>query len=324
MSDAAAPAAATPDTSMDTSHDADGSEAGQEGQAKTPEVPEYKRQKHKYKALGQEYEVDYDELVKRAEKGHGAEKRLAEAAKLEKDIKGRLEKLKNPDAEDFDELIDLIGFDKAQKFAEKLMWDKITWDELPEHEKRARLAQQRADEAERKLQEREQREQEEHRTKLQQQAFEVIEKEISQVLEEGKKSGLSVADIPDAKELIIDEMIAYLEYVDQMEESGQPIRQSPPSHADVLRKIQEQFDTRSSAYLKRLSAEQLTKVLTKEQLAALRQQEIDQLYAPIPQAGRSKNPQDVIDPFAAKPSKKAQRVMRTDDYFKKMDERFGG
>ena len=313
MADVQAAPAATADTgsTANEGNPADGIPA---------EIPEWKKQKHKYKAAGQEYEVDYDELVKRAEKGHGAEKKFADASKIEKEMKSRLEKLKDPQSEDFDELINLIGFEKAKKFADKLVWEQIQWDELTDHEKKARIAQQRADEAESKLKSYEEKQQGSEKALMSQQAMQVIDTEIKQVLEAGRKEGLSVADIPEATELIIDEMLAYLEYCDEQDKDGKPIRQAPPSHRDVLQKIQEREDLRSSANIKRLSVEQLRKVLTKEQLSQLRQSEIDQLYAPTQPAGRSTK--QTIENNDSRPSAK-KKVMSTNDYFKNLDSKYG-
>lgn len=318
MSDAAAPSApvATP-TPPSSSTDVQ----AQENVGLEPEIPEWKKQKHKYKSNGQEVEVDYDELVKRAQKADGLDKRLAEVAKQEKTIKARLEKLKDPQADDFDELIELIGFDKAKKFADKLVWDSIQWDELPEAEKKRRLAEQRAESAEEKLNRIESEKAEAEQKQISQQAMQVIDQEIKEVLAAAKLEGLSVADIPEATELIIDEMLAYLEYVETEEAAGRPIRNSPPTHMDVLRKIQEREDTRSSAYMKHLSVDQLKKVLSKEQLSALRQAEIDQLYAPTQRTGRA--PRDSSPTDGSSSSRKPQKT-RTEDYFKKMDERYGG
>lgn len=292
----------------------------------SPDEP-WKKVKHKYKAMGEEHEVDYDELVKRAEKGHGSEKRLAEAARKEKEIeseKARLKKLRDPSDEDFTDLIELMGFDKAKKFADKLVWDQIQWDELPDHEKKRILAEQERDEAKSKLSKREEEDQRRQQEQLFVEADRVINQEITRVLADAKKQGLSVADMPEAKDLIIDEMLAYINYMDEMEAKGLPIQTPPPSHEDVLRKIQERYDTSSGAYVKRLSVEQLMKVLSKEQLSALRQAEIDQLYAPIPGLqGRSTKTQTDDIP-TDRPSRKAERIMKTDDFFKRMDKRYGG
>lgn len=283
------------------------------------EIPEWKKQKHRYKAGGQDYEVDYDELVKRAEKGHGAEKRFAEASKMEKEIKSRLHKLSDPQSEDFDDLINLIGFDKAKKFADKLVWEQIEWDELPDHEKRSRISQQRADEAESKLRSYEETAEGSKKTQMATQAMQVIDQEIKQVLEAGRKEGLSVADIPEATELIVDEMLNYLTYCDEQEAEGKPIRQAPPSHRDVLQRIQEREDARTGSHIKRLTLEQLKKALSKDQLSQLRKAEIEQLYAPTQPAGRSTKPSNDSDV----PRSNGKKVMSTNDFFKNLDSKFG-
>jgi hypothetical protein len=153
--------------------------------------------------------------------------------------------------------------------------------------------------------------------------MQVIDTEIKQVLEAARKEGLSIADMPQATEMIIDEMLAYLEYVETEEAAGRPIRNSPPTHMDVLRKIQEREDSRSGAYMKHLSVEQLMKVLTKDQLSALRQAEIDQLYAPTRGNGRAPNKGDASPTERSSRNQKFQKL-KTEDYFKKMDERYRG
>ena len=290
-------------------------------QQNQPEEP-WKKQKHRYKAAGKEYEVEYDELIKRAEKGHGAEKRFQEASAKEKAFEERMKRMRDPSNEDFSDLVEMIGFERAKKFADRLVWDSIQWDELPEHEKRRILAEQERDEAKSQLTKRQKEDEERAKQQRFAEADRVISEEISRVLADAKKQGLAVADIPEAKELIIDEMLAYINYMDECEAKGMPIQSPPPSHEDVLRKIQERYDTSSSAYLKRLSVDKLMKVLTKEQLSALRQAEIDQLYAPIPgYQGRSKK--QAQDDTPPRPSRKPNK-MTTDEFFRKLDERYGG
>lgn len=322
MTDAAVTSAPAAPSATGSAPNANASPGGQPNAEAQPEIPEWKKQKHRYKSNGQEVEVDYDELVKRAQKADGLDKRLAEVAKTEKEIKARLEKLKDPQADDFNELIELIGFDKAKKFADKLVWDSLQWDELPDHEKQRRIAQHRAETAEQKLQRLEDERAEAQQQQMNQQAMQVIDKEISDVLAAAKKEGMPIADNPAVTEMIIDEMLAYLQYVETEEAAGRPIRNSPPTHMDVLRKIQDRENNRSSAYMKHLSVEQLMSVLSKEQLAALRQAEIDQLYAPTRGNGRAQK--QGFDQSPQQRSSKTQQKLKTEDYFKKMDERYRG
>lgn len=322
MSDVAATPAnsATPES---TQNDPQQSQPASAKQTAEPDKEPWRKVKHKYKAAGQEHEVDYDELIKRAEKAHGSEKRFQEAAQKEKEIKARLEKLQDPNHEDWDELIELIGFEKAKKFADKLVWDQIQWEELPEEKREALQAKQEAQRAKAELEKWKRSQAEKEAASQRQQAMSIIDNEIKSVLSKAKAEGLPVADIPEIEEMIIDEMIGYLEWMESEEKAGRPIRTPPPSHEDVLRKIQERHDQRSDVYLKRLPVETLKRMLTKEQLDGLRQAEIDSLYAPIPKSQGPKQSQE-FDPFDPKRQpKKPERRMRTEEFFSKLDQAYG-
>jgi hypothetical protein len=320
-----APAATAPSSdSSDTSSESPDQSSGQgKPQADEP----WRKVKHRMKSAGEIEEIEYDELVKRAEKYQGSEKRLAEATRKEKAAETemkRLQKLRDPKDEDFNELIELMGFEKAKKFADRLVWDQIQWDELSDVDKKRILAEQERDALKSDLDKRKADDQRKEQERLFSEADRVITEEVTRVLADAKKQGLSVADLPEAKDLIIDEMLAYISYMDDMEAKGLPIKTPPPSHEDVLRKIQERFDTSSSAYIKRLSVEKIMSLLTKEQLQGLRQAEIDQLYAPIPgmTQGRSKTKEEITDDAPRRKGEKPK--MKTDDFFAKMDKRFGG
>lgn len=314
---------ATTEVSTDTTNESHtGTEVAQGQDDKEP----WRKVKHRYKAAGGDVEVDYDELIKRAQKADGADKRFQEAAQKEKDAKTRFEKLKDPNSEDFDELIELIGYEKAKKFADRLVWDQIQWDELPEHEKKRLQAEKRAQKSESELEQIKskaaQQEVEQNRIT----AMSIIQKELDTVIALGQKDGIAVANLPkdEIEEMICDEMANYLEWMESEEKAGRTIKTPPPSHEDVLRKIQERYDQRSDVYVKRLSVDQLQKLLTKEQLEGLRQAEIDQLYASTPAPRGTKQTQE-IDPFERRQSpKKQDRRMRTEDYFKKLEQSFGG
>lgn len=302
------------------------------------EVPAnpFKGTKHKYKAMGREVEVDYDELIARASKADGADAKLRQAAELRKKtdadlshykkIEERFNRLKDPSAEDFDDLVEIMGEEKARKIAEKLVWKQIEWDELSPEKQDAIKEKRRADDAEKKLKSRDEQEAEKVRLVNQKKAYQIIDKEIGDAIAEAKADGISVADMPEMIEGVVDEMIAFLEYVEDCEEKGIRISRPPPSPKDVIRKLQSRYDDRSTAYLSRLPIDKIKSMLSKEQLAAIRQSEVDQLYAPIPKSGtqQQKPDKDAIDPFAAeKPTKKNNRRMKSDQWFAAMEKKIG-
>lgn len=252
--------------------------------------PSFKGTKHRYKAAGKEYEVEYDKLLERASKAHGAEERFSQAKKLEEETKARLARLKDPTNEDWQELIDLVGYEKAVKWARNLVWDEIQWEELPEAERRARLAEKKAQEVERKLSEREKAEAEARKAALESEALEAVDREIAGALEEARKEGINPDDFPELVEYTVDTLMAYLEELEEDERAGRPIRGAPPKPIDVIRQYRERFEKNATSYLTKIPAERLRSMLTPEQLSALRQAEIDDLYAPISSGtrGRSK------------------------------------
>ncbi len=330
-------AAASPSPATTTNAESTPAE-GHAEQVKNTDPPAeepWKTVKHKIKAAGKEQELSWDEIIKKAEKAEGADIRFREAAEKEKKaaekekeidaLKRKLNKAKDPSDEDWNDLIDLIGFDKAKKFAQRLVWDQMKWEDMTDEQRELIQAKYDADQRKAKLKDYEEREAQRERDQLRQQSMAIIQKEIDDVLAKGRAEGLPVSDIPEIQELIVDEMIAYLEMMEEAEANGHKVP-APPSHEDVLRTIQDRFNKRSDVYVKRLSVDALKTLLTKEQLEGLRQAEIDQLYAPIPNSGpkQSKSQQE-IDPFderRAKP-KKQERTMRTDDFFNRLEHAIG-
>jgi hypothetical protein len=283
----------------------------------------WRKVKHKFKAAGEVQEVEYDELIKRAEKAVGAEKRLAEAARKEKEIQQKLEKLQS--VETFEDVVDLFGGDeRARELAERYIWSKIEAEEaeakLTPAEKKARDAEKRAADAEKKLKDVE-TEKSRHAQEAQQAAAnELINKEVDDAIAEAEAAGLSPEDVPRYLEELFDEMITHLEYLEDCEEAGIAPNKSPLSPKDVLRKIQDKHTTRQTSWLKRLTAKDLKGLLSPEQLEELRIAEVSNLVQPSTQNRATKKKADnvdSVDPFARKADVK--KKPNTKDWFSQMD-----
>lgn len=281
--------------------------------------------KHKYKANGQEIEVDYDELLTRASKGDGAEKKFNEAHRMRQELEQKLGRLSKSDADNWEDLIEVIGWEKARKFATTLVQKEIEWEELSDSDKERILARQEAQEAKSKLEQYESREKQTQLQQHQEQAVSIIDQEVSAALAAAKAEGLSIADAPEIVEGVVDELLAYLEYVDREEAAGREVKNPPPSAHDVVRKLQARYDERSSSFVKKLSADALRGMLTPEQLSALRQMEIDGLHgSTLSRATPQREKFDSIDPFSTSDkSKKPSRRAKSDDWFAAMDKRLG-
>ncbi len=293
----------------------------------TPETPaiDPRSIKHKYKANGKEIEVEYDELLSRASKGDGAEEKFNQAAKMRRELEEKLGRLSKSDADNWEDLIEVIGWEKARKFATTLVQKEIEWEELSEPEKERILARQEAQEAKSKLEKYESKEKQTQLQAHQEQAVSIIDQEVSAALAQAKLEGLSVADAPEIVEGVVDELLAYLEYVDREERAGREVKNPPPSAHDVVRKLQARYDERSSSFVKKLSADALRTMLSPEQLKALRQMEIDGLHGSTPQRAMPRQEKfDSIDPFATgDKSNKPSRRRKSDDWFSAMDKRLG-
>lgn len=292
---------------------------------KTEETPvePWRQVKHKYKANGKEIEVDYDSLIKKAEKAHGADLRFQEASKKEKEAKEKFAKLQDPNEENWEELVDTLGFDKALKFAEALLYDDMQWKKLSPEQQDAILTKKENQKLKKQIEEREAAERAREKARFDAIAIDLIDKEVGEALDEAKAAGVPASQLPEVVELIVDEMLAFLEYADEQEKIGQPIARQAPSPKAVLSKIQKKYDERASELLKRMPVEDLKKILTAEQLSALRQANIEKLQSNFNfgAKGDGKKPKDIFD---EKPSRsKANRRMKTDDFFSMMDKKFG-
>jgi ribosomal protein L22 len=310
----------------------DGESAGEDNN-----VEPWRKVKHKFKAMGEVHEVDYDELVRKAEKGVGAEKRLAEATRKEREIMGKIDRLKTVD--DFNEVVDLLGGDeRARPLLEKFLWDKIKREEEEarltpterDARKRAEQAEREASEAKRKLEELDKAAEEKNKAVVSQKANEIINAEIEEAIAEAEKAGLSPEDVPYMVEQLIQGMLVHLEYLEDCEEAGLAPTKSPLSPRDVLRKIQDTDTKRAQSWLKKLSAKDLKTILSPEQLEDLRKSEIEAFVQPSTQnratASRQKQKLDTpIDPFAQEKAdrKAARKRPNSKDWFGAADKYYG-
>lgn len=297
----------------------------------TETVEPWRKVKHRMKSLGEVEEIDYDELVKRAEKAMGSEKRLAEAARKEKEIQGKIDKMKT--VEDLNEIVDLMGGEaRARPLLEKFLWDKIQAEESEAKlSPTEREAKKRADEAEKKAKDAQDRldaldkaAKEENTAASRNKANAIINNEINEAISLAEKEGLSPEDVPYMVEQLIENMLVHLEYLEDCEAADLAPTKSPLSPRDVLRKIQDKHSDRSRSWLKKLSAKDLQALLSSEQLDGLRRSEIEALTQPSTQnratSKQNKKSDAPVDPFTQ--PKETRKKPNTKDWFSAMDQRY--
>jgi len=284
----------------------------------------WRKVKHKYKAAGEIVEVDYDELVRKASLADGAEKRLYQASKKEKEILARLDSVKN--AKSFDDIVDLLGGDdRALTLAEEYVWNKLQYEKLPPEKKEALAEKKRADQAEKELADLKAMDESRSKAERDSRASEIINREINDAISEAQKAGLSPEDVPEYVERMVEGMILHLEYLEECEAEGIPPSKSPPSPRDVLRKLRDRDSKKAQGFLKNLSAKDLKQMLSAEQLEALRAAEIDGLYSSTPMRTKQepKTNEKPVDPFEEKTAAKRSKPS-TDEWFKAMEKRYNG
>lgn len=286
-------------------------------------VDPFKGTKHKIKSKGKEVELDYDELRKRAEKADGADQIFQEQAQVRKQLKemeSKLGKLSAADQDNFLEMVEIIGWEKAQKFANTLVKKQIEWEELSDHEQQRILKDQEAEEAKAELAKLKGKEQDANAQRDRSIAMDLIDKEVGEALAYAKENGLSIAEAPRFAEKVVDELLAYLEFCEAEEKAGREVRTPPPTAVDVAKMLQSRKTEGTQSFLKKLDAKSLRSMLSPEQLKELRQSEIDDLYTPIPRnASKRQVTDESINPFQSK----KEEPRGTNDWFAAMDKALG-
>lgn len=143
--------------------------------------------RYKLQVEGKEEEVDEKELIARAQKATGAEKRFEEAARVRRMMETLVAKLKDPDR--WHEVLShpMIGHN-PQKLAEELVWRQLQEEKLSPEQKQVREAQEI-------LKRDEQRKKMEEQTKAQQRMAE-LQKEAEGKLSTSIKEALETSGLP--------------------------------------------------------------------------------------------------------------------------------
>lgn len=309
---AATPVVDAPDLAITPTEDAP---------APAPENP-YKGTKHKFKANGKEIEVDYDDLLSKASLAEGANQKFQEAKAMRKELEEKLGRLSNAEADNLDEIIETLGIDKVLKIANTISEKELYWNQLSEEEREDLLYRQKADAALNELEALKGKERQAAQQQAQIEAYNVINDEIGEALALAKAEGVPLADLPEIAEGIVDEMLAFLEFMEREEKEGRKLTSPPPSAKDVVKKLQGKYEERSSTYLKKLNAKQLKSMLSPEQLADLRKEEIDSLYGSNSPRRTSQQADEVIKPFSNQDENQS-KPRKSDDWFKQMDKKLG-
>lgn len=264
-----------------------------------PQVPNYKGTKHKLKIEDQELELDYDELLTEASKGRGADKKFQAAAQMRKQVEQFIKGIE--EGTELDRLMKIMPKEKAIKWAEELLLEKLRYDELSPEQKRVLQLEQEKEEYARKAKEYEEKEKQQYKAAAQQQAIEQIDIEIGQALK-----SLGKPATPRLVARIAEQMLASM--------SSDNAQRIPANKA--MQTVLGEFQQELSEYIENLSVEEARKVLPKKLIDGLRKADIEAVTSPMHKTAAKKDVSEV--------PKKNQRKMTTDDWFQRMDHKLQG
>lgn len=276
-----------------------------EGEKKTkePEI-DWSSLKRKIKVNGEEREITADEAIRDYQKYLAADEKFRSAAEMNKRAKsimeryGGLEEALNTGK--YDVLLNRIPKEQLEDIAEQIVWEKMQYEQLSPEEKRIKELEARVEQKE--AEEKRAKEQAEARRKaeLNAKAVQDIDNQIANTFKD-----LGVKPTPRLVARMAQHMLANLDTSGQILEGKDAYKRS--MH-DLRQDVPD--------YLTTLDTNELLSVLPKEVVNAIRKQSIDEVVSQAPPARQNKK-----DDFKTTKTR-SKLKMSTDDFFKKMDERF--
>jgi hypothetical protein len=266
------------------------------------------RQKIKTKVDGIEQEIDLDELTKDYQKYKSSDKRFQEAAQMRKeaqDLQSQVDSfLSRAQKGDLSWLKGLVPKEALNQFSESQLLEHLEWQNLPEAEKRARIAEQRAQE----LEEERRAEREEiemrQRSEIEQKAYQSVEQDIVDAI---KSRGYDTKVTPRLVRRIAEYMFA------KIEASEDPQAERPSAKAVSEHALKSMMDD-AQEVLSVLPREQILKLIPPKVRDLIRRADVDDAISQMPYSVRKSDGEN-------RPKTKLKR-MSTEDYFKKMDKKF--
>lgn len=264
----------------------------------TPQPAEPAQSRFRVPVDGEELEVDLEELKRGYSHGRAASKRMQEAAQIRKQEEARKERASKGDFSWLQE----YGVPKNDvlKWAEKELLDLIEFEALPEPEKNYRTEKQKREALEKQLEELSAKERAQVEQQIADKAFGEIDDEIAKALEsyKGKKTPRLVRRVAEA-------MYANLEK-----------NQEPIPSTKALERAKAGLSEDIQEYLNTSSPQDVIKLFSKEQMSALRKH-----FVAEAQEGNPFGRQVTAKPGATQSTR--TKPVSTDDFFKKLESKFG-
>lgn len=260
--------------------------------------------KLKMKIDGVEEEVDVDTLVRERQKYLASEKRFKEASEMKKQVDSLLQKAQQGD---LSWLKGLVPQELINKWAESELLEYVEWEKKPEIERRALLAERRAQELEEKMTARDRENHEREQSALSDRAHSEIESDIVTAV---KELGHDTRVTPRLIRRIAEQMYASLEV-------------SEDPHA---KPIPAKLATERAYKGLKIDAQELLALLPEQEALEMLPQKIkDALRKTLAQEAVSQTPfrkretgEEGKEPVRKSKSKR----MATDEWFTRMEKRF--
>lgn len=266
--------------------------------------------KIKTKIDGIEQEVDIEELTKGYQKAKSSDQRFQEAAQLRKEaqeeraqVNALLEKAQKGD---LSWLKGLVPKETLNKWAEENLLEHINWEQMPEAEKRATIAERRAAELEARENERTHNDEQKRSAAQEQQAYQLIEQDMVSAI---KDLGYDYKITPRFVRRIAEQVYASLEASEDPNAQPMPANIASKHAFDGMKQD-------AAELLSVLSPAEVMRLLPAKVRAALRSADVEEAMSQMPMGVRQTQ-----EGVVQRPSK--TKRMSTDDRFALLDKRFG-
>lgn len=254
----------------------------------TPEVPNYQGTKHRLKVSGQEIELPYEEVIARAQKYEGSERRFQEANQLKRTLE---QAWASSDPEAFFKAKQL----DPEAWAEQVLIKKIKLRDMS--------PEQRQEYEKQKAKELQDKDRETELEKLRAERDEAIRFKVHQDLEADVANAFKEANEP-LDPFLIKRMAAIMEA--HLDEHGQFMKA-----ADALKQAKSGNSEVFVSRLQAMSAKDLREHLSKKQLDELRKHDVDMVRSQSPMRGSKES----NGATRSTPPGKTKRVTNTDKFF---------
>lgn len=261
----------------------------------------FKGTKHKLKVDGREEELDYDEVLARAQKGSAADKKFQEAAQLRKDMDSIMQGLAGGDERTWNWLKSNVPAQQFKQIVNKYAYEFMEYDSLPADQKR----QMELDDREKRLTDQERARDEDAKKKVWQSEVEQSGNQIKNLMDKfTERTGKQ----PTSAELyrMTETMLAHLGKFETL-----------PDVDNLYDRARRELDRDTLDVLNQKSqnVDELLKYLPDNVKKALKKAFLDEATAGQPK--RYAPQSDAGEPKGRKP-----KAVGIDDYFARIEKRF--